>query len=1523
LQRTVDDINADTTIQFVLATGDLTESGDRESLQRAKNLLDRLHVKYYAISGNHETKWSESGATDFGHIFGSERFSFEHGGVRFFGFNTGPVIRMMDGHISPADIEWLRQELAALPREQPVILVTHYPLRDEDVDNWCDLTNVVRRYNIKAFIGGHYHSNRLYFYDGIPAFVCRSNLRDAADSTGGYSVFDVAADSIAVYERKPGRALHRWGAYSLTGNYYRPFPVACKGYDFSVNTEYPQVREVWRTAGAAAFYASPVVHNNKVYVGDDSGIFSCYSLDGGVRQWSFAAGHRIVGTAAVNDAAVVFGAADRYIYCLHPTTGALLWKFAAGEAVLGAATIDGNTVYIGASDHTFRALDLATGQLLWAFTEVKGYIETRPLAYSGLVVFGAWDGTLYALDKHTGALRWTWSGGRSGLLYSPAAVWPVAAHGRIFITAPDRFLTAIDAQTGATVWRTGEAAVRETVGVSADGERIYSKTMQDSVVCFSATAGAPQRLWTTNVGYGYDHAPSMPVERGGVVYGSTKNGVIFALDGRSGKLLWKHKTGNAIVNTVYPLNDHECVYTGGDGFVGLLRYEKELPKEITDTLGAALSGIIRRQIRINDITIDSLKLEPKTLQLFAGVPLSYGRFDQPLVDSLYAQVKTLLPESLRKRRIELFSDGYRVEEYIALQRKERFANKVDVPIKTNLSHPATVKRGLQNRHIALWQSHGWYYEERLARWTWQRGRLLQTVEDLYTQSYVLPYLTPMLENAGATVFLPRERDVQRYEIIVDNDRSSFDSGYSETSARERWRDGDKPGFAHLQEIYAGNENPFRQGVYRQVQTITKGVESLCEWLPDIPEKGKYAVYISYADVDNATTDARYTVYHAGGQTEFSINQSMGGGTWIFLGFFTFEQGKNANGKIVLSNRSKKGGRTLTADAVKIGGGTGNIERGGEASGRPRYTEGARYWLQWAGMPDSVYNYTKGQRDYTDDYQSRGLWVNYLAGGSPVIPQKGGLHIPLDMAMAFHSDAGLTFDDSVIGTLGICMTHFHDEKFANGQPRIISRDLTSVIMDEIVNDIRRHYEPQWTRRHIWNSSYSEARLPEVPTMLLEILSHQNFADMRYGLDPSFQFTVSRSIYKGILKFMAYQHKYDYTVTPLPVTSFSSRFAGDTLLQLEWQPAIDVSEATAVPDAYIVYTRTNGHDFDNGVLVRNTRLTVPVRKDTVYSFKVTAVNGGGESFPSEILSACRKREERGVVLIINGFYRVSGPDSFAAGDSLAGFIDFKDHGVPDKLQYNYIGSQYEFRRRIPWMGNDGARFGASNANYETTVIAGNTFDYPFLHGQSVVRAGYSFVSAGAEAVMNGQLPMDGYRIANLILGKQKQIKIGRGAFPPRYNAFPDSLQAKLAAYCHAGGSLLVSGAYAGSDLWDAETANDAGKQFARQVLKYQWQTGQAAVTGNVKTLASPVFPAQGGSFQFHTQPNPDSYAVESPDAIEPAGGNSFTILRYSENNLSAGIAHDGEYKTCVLGFPFETIKDALSRDELMKQLLEFLR
>ncbi|WP_321519725.1 PQQ-binding-like beta-propeller repeat protein [uncultured Bacteroides sp.] len=577
LKRSVEQINKTKNIDFVIVSGDVTEQGDRASLKKVKFLLDQLNVRYYITSGNHETKWSESGATDFGHIFGSDRFKFEYKGFLFLGFNSGPVIRMADGHVSPQDISWMKKELEAVGKSRPVILITHYPLQEGDVDNWYDVTDAIRPYNIRAVLGGHYHRNLLFSYDGIPAVINRSNLR-GKEKVGGYSLFEINHDSILVYEHKIGGEPCKWAGYSLTKSYYSIDNSGYKRPDYSVNNEYRQVKEYWTVKTDVGIYSSPVVYHGNVYVGDDLGFLNCYELKNGKKKWSFKSDNRIVGTPAAANGVIVFGSADKNIYGVDAKTGNLIWKCLANEAVLGAVTISNGIAYIGSSDHIFRALDVKTGKLFWEYNGVGGYVETQPLIYEDKVIFGAWDNNLYALNKATGKELWKWNGNLTRMHFSPAAVWPVAANGKVFITDPQRAMTAIDAENGQTVWRTFQSAVRETIGLSADKMRLYSKTMQDSVVCFSTQGNTPKQIWATNVGFGYEHAPSMLVEKDGVVFGSTKSGLAFALDALSGKLLWKHKIGNSLISTVVPLNSTECVFTSTSGEVGILRVQKSNKK---------------------------------------------------------------------------------------------------------------------------------------------------------------------------------------------------------------------------------------------------------------------------------------------------------------------------------------------------------------------------------------------------------------------------------------------------------------------------------------------------------------------------------------------------------------------------------------------------------------------------------------------------------------------------------------------------------------------------------------------------------------------------------------------------------------------------------------------------------------------------------------------------------------------------------------------------------------------------------
>lgn len=964
---------------------------------------------------------------------------------------------------------------------------------------------------------------------------------------------------------------------------------------------------------------------------------------------------------------------------------------------------------------------------------------------------------------------------------------------------------------------------------------------------------------------------------------------------------------------------------------------QELSQDIRQQIGTYLDNVAKKEIAVGRVKIDSVAVNGKNLQLFANMNWADFPFREDNVAEIYQGVTNILPAEFKGYKLEIRTNNRTIEELVPQSLRSKKDKKAKVfnpketkPLVSNISAPYIPTNGLYNRHIAMWQSHGWYFEPKLDRWEWQRARIFQTVEDLYTQSYVLPFLVPMLENAGANVLMPRERDLNTAEIVIDNDGVlKGNSTYVEKTGDKKWMQGNGTGFAHLRNYYKDFENPFKEGTYRAVETIKKGTETTVEWIPEIPATGQYGVYVSYQTLPNSADDALYTVYHKGGETQFKVNQQMGGGTWIYLGTFGFDAGKSNAYKVVLSNRSAKAGKVITADAVKIGGGVGNVARGesNETSGYPRFCEASRYWLQWAGIPDYVYSDSKGKNDYTDDYKSRGIWVNYLAGGSEVNPNEEGLNIPVNMSFAFHTDAGTTLNDSIIGTLGIYCTNSDNEEFANGSSRYLSHDLTDLIQSNIVNDIRTLHEPNWSRRGMWNKSYYEARVPRVPAMLLELLSHQNFADMRYGLDPRFRFTVSRAVYKGMLQFLCSQYNMDYVVQPLPVDHLALQFTGNNEVELTWQPVEDPLEPTAKAEKYIVYTRIGDGDFDNGILVEGTNYRTTISSGTIHSYKVVAVNKGGLSFPSEILSVGQPFQSKGTVMVVNGFDRISAPADFVApapGDTqFAGFLDELDHGVPYLKDISYIGKMKEFRRAIPWMDDDASGYGDSYADYETKVIAGNTFDYPAIHGAAILKAGYAFVSCSDEAVENGRVSLNDYQTVDLILGKECQTKMGRGGITPlQYKTFSQPMQEAITAYCNQGGNIIVSGAFVGTDLWDNRlaTPEEADKKFATDVLKYKWRVGQAALKGKVKSVASP-FPMLTGNYTYHNELNEESYVVEAPDAIEPASKDAYTVMRYSENNLSAGVAYQGDYKTYIMGFPFETIRTEAERETLMKAILTF--
>ena len=278
-------------------------------------------------------------------------------------------------------------------------------------------------------------------------------------------------------------------------------------------------------------------------------------------------------------------------------------------------------------------------------------------------------------------------------------------------------------------------------------------------------------------------------------------------------------------------------------------------QEITNVL----CRILRREVLGGGCKIDRMRAAGDRLEIYASVGLSYYPFREDNVQAMYDSIRAVLPVEYSRYKIVLYTDRHNIEDLIPRYYRTkpsdaiRFTNQSKHPLVKELSTKSNPTQGLAGRHIAMWQSHGRYFEADDNMWRWQRSRLWETVEDLFTQSFVLPYLVPMLENAGANVLLPRERDTQNNEIIIDNDKGIDQSRYAEVAGAAKWQTAGA-GFAHKHETYLSGQNPFKEGTTRYVKSITRGKESRAEWWAAVPEKGEYAVYVSYESFGSESAD---------------------------------------------------------------------------------------------------------------------------------------------------------------------------------------------------------------------------------------------------------------------------------------------------------------------------------------------------------------------------------------------------------------------------------------------------------------------------------------------------------------------------------------------------------------------------------------------------------------------------------------------------------------------------------------------
>lgn len=824
----------------------------------------------------------------------------------------------------------------------------------------------------------------------------------------------------------------------------------------------------------------------------------------------------------------------------------------------------------------------------------------------------------------------------------------------------------------------------------------------------------------------------------------------------------------------------------------------------------------------------------------------------------YKHVTEFLPE--------LPSVPKKEEEY------EKGASKPAVKsLSPHVKH-GNITGALSGKTLFVSAGHGWTYNLnyddsgvlKSQYWGTQRDVSQGMREDDSNAEIVSYFLIPYLQNAGGTVFSARERDRQENMVIIDDaDGTAYeaqDGIYEESGSWDETTDANGYGYGRTNYPMAIDVNPLRSGRYRYAAA---GSGVWARWTANIPEDGFYHVYVSYKAGTNRSTEALYTVRHAGGSTDVTVNQQHHGSTWIDLGRFYFRKGlSRENGSVTLSGSDD----IIIADAVRFGGGKGLVKRGEgvtlKVSGQPRWEESAVHNVQFMGAPSgsgNVYHrYNSQYNDRDDDVAARSRWAAWENEAG-----EDSLYI------AFHSNA--VNSSSVTGlSTWIYSNQKPGVGYESGQAAAGSEELAALVQERILNSVKalvKKYEDEDKYKYgngIYSAYFGEinpSNNNEMPSVLVELAFHSSPTDSEMLRDPKYRDIASRAAYQAIVQYFAQKDNKTAVFLPDVPRNLRTKVNENGSVTLFWDaPESDSPNYYKGHPAtgYYVQTSTDGNAFDDGTDVGNVlQFTGNFELDKPVYFRVAAYNAGGVSFPSAVATAV-PAEHGAQILLVDGFERI-------------------DNAMP--------------------RFNDG-----SSANHRYILEHVNSFDYAKYYAPLLSELGYSLDFTQRTNVAG--MDLSNYDMVVWFLGEQSTAD----------GTFNADEQEKIAEFIENGGALFVSGAEIG---WDLDRKGDAAdKAFFNETLNAKYVSDES---GLYTFFGVDDFSAISGNYDDGTY----IYQAEYADVLAPFDENTGkTALFYDEaQTLSAGVlTNSGEKKVFVLGFPFETILEKDSKINLVQYVLD---
>ena len=507
LAELLDEIAAAHPDAWIVATGDLTNTGSDAEYEAFRSVIARARSRVVPIPGNHDLMpqlGDGDGSADtlyaavtarYEQHLGPRAFSFDHGGVHLVVMDWFTHLLGIDREVQEA---WLAADLEAAG-DMPTVFFTHDQMRASFYES-------LARAPVASF-SGHWHTSRVVAHAGSVHY-------NSAPATFGGLDYTPASYRVATWDgaRLRVKTVAR-GDGAAPGATFRSEPAA-------------RGAAAWVAAlDGGAHLGPPVVHGDSVLAtskreDEPGGALASFDAADGSLRWRVMLGSAVKAAPVVVGEVAIAAAVTGETVCVEIATGAERWRTEIADPLLLwtylRPTSDGARVFVG-DVARFVALDIRDGSVVWARDDLGKRENLTAHAHpvvaddTLLVSFTAQIPDLWGLDPATGATRWP-AGVEARSVYqgSPAEIvsylprTPVGAlavdpdGADVYVVRLGSILERLRAADGTSIWSAPFHGWFNPARPAVTDELVVVPAGTGSVFCFDRRSGALR--WRTVVG---------------------------------------------------------------------------------------------------------------------------------------------------------------------------------------------------------------------------------------------------------------------------------------------------------------------------------------------------------------------------------------------------------------------------------------------------------------------------------------------------------------------------------------------------------------------------------------------------------------------------------------------------------------------------------------------------------------------------------------------------------------------------------------------------------------------------------------------------------------------------------------------------------------------------------------------------------------------------------------------------------------------------------------------------------------